>query len=278
MLLIPLLLACVPKKDYDALAATLVAEQAAHAATRGALAERETSLAEAEADLAALRTKEAALRADLEAAKKASADAQAAWDSEKAGLLGDRTKLKASIAEMEGALREAAARRAEAEKRVAEFRDLLGRFKKLIDAGQLRVQIIDGRMVVVLATDILFASGKAELSDAGKASLGEVGAVLASLGDRKFQVEGHTDNVPIATDRFPSNWELASARAIVVVRTLVGAGVAADHVSAASYADTQPVGDNATPDGKKANRRIEIVVVPDLSTLPGFDELQKVGG
>lgn len=278
MLAFLLIFACVPKKDYDTLAAQLLAEQTAHAATATALKAKETSLAEAEAQLAELRATEARLEGELAAARKALTDAQAGWDSEKAGLLNDKTKLKSSIAEMEGALKEAAARRAEAERRVAEFKDLLGRFKKLIDAGQLRVKIVNGRMVVELATDILFASGKAELSDAGKTSLAEVGAVLASLGDRGFQVEGHTDNVPIATDRFPSNWELASARAIVVVKTLIGAGVAADHVSAASYADTHPVGDNATPEGKKANRRIEIVVVPDLSTLPGFDELQRVGG
>lgn len=278
MLTLAFLLACVPKKDFDAVSAELASEKAAHATTRETLSKRESSLAEEEAKVVALKAVEAQLKLDLEAARKALADAESAWSAEKAGLVSDKSKLKASVAEMEGALKEAAARRAEAEKRVAEFRDLLGRFKKLIDAGQLRVQIVDGRMVVILATDILFASGKAELSDAGKASLTEVGGVLASLGDRSFQVEGHTDNVPIATDRFPSNWELASARAIVVVKTLTGAGVKAGHVSAASFADTHPVADNGTPDGKKANRRIEIVVVPDLSTLPGFDELQKVGG
>ena len=278
MLLLALTLACVPKKDFDALSADLAAEKAAHAMTKATLAQRETTLGEAEAEVARLKAEEARLQADLAAAKAAMAAAEAAWDGEKAALVSDRSQLKASVAEMEGALREAAERRAEAEKRVAEFRDLLGRFKKLIDAGQLKVQIVDGRMVVVLATDILFASGKAELSDGGKASLTEVGAVLASLGDRSFQVEGHTDDVPIATERFPSNWELASARSILVVKTLIGAGVKAQHVSAASFAETHPIGDNTSPEGRKANRRIEIVVVPDLSTLPGFDELQKVGG
>ncbi len=278
MLTLAFLLACIPKKDFDALSAELAAEKSAHSTTRETLAQRETSLAEEQLRLAGLRLEETRLQGELGAAKTALAAAEAAWSGEKAGLVSDKSKLKASVAEMEGALKEAAARRAEAEKRVAEFRDLLLRFKKLIDAGQLRVQIVDGRMVVVLATDILFASGKADLSDGGKTALTEVGGVLAALGDRAFQVEGHTDNVPIATDRFPSNWELASARAIVVVKTLITAGVGADHVSAASFADTHPVADNSTPEGKKVNRRIEIVLVPDLSTLPGFDELQKVGG
>jgi chemotaxis protein MotB len=69
---------------------------------------------------------------------------------------------------------------------------LLGKFKKLIDAGKLKVKIVDGRMVVELATDVLFDSGSAKLSDAGKAAIVEVSQVLATIGERSFQVEGHT--------------------------------------------------------------------------------------
>jgi chemotaxis protein MotB len=274
MLTLAFLLACVPKKDFDAVTADLAAERAAHAADGDAWSKQksalEASLADELAKLEDLKAREAALRADLAAQ-------EAEWTTEKARLLADRTQLKASVAEMEGALADAAARRASAEARVAEFRDLLLRFKKLIDAGQLKVRIVEGRMVVELATDVLFASGKADLSETGKAAITEVGAVLASLGDRQFQVGGHTDNDAIKTDRFPSNWELASARAIVVVRTLIAAGVQPSQVSAASFADTHPVADNGTPEGKASNRRIEISVVPDLSELPGFDELKAVG-
>lgn len=282
MLTLALLLACVPKKDFDALSAELASEKAAHTADAESWTKEKTSmeatLSEERAKLEEARTQETHRRLALEAARKELAAAEGKWSGEKAELVSDRSKLKASVAEMESALTQAAERRAKAEARVAEFRDLLLRFKKLIDAGQLRVKIVDGRMVVELATDILFASGKAELSDQGKTAIAGVGAVLATLSDRTFQVEGHTDNVPIQTDRFPSNWELASARAIVVVKTLTAAGVKSSQVSAASFADTHPVADNATPEGKKSNRRIEIVVVPDLSQLPGFDELKKVGG
>ena len=90
-------------------------------------------------------------------------------------------------------------------------------------------------------------------------------------------MEGHTDNVPIRTEQFPSNWELASARALTVLKTMVDAGLPAARVSAASFGDSKPTAGNDTTDGKALNRRIEIVVVPDLSSLPGFDELQKVG-
>ena len=131
-------------------------------------------------------------------------------------------------------------------------------------------------MVVQLATDILFASGSAELSEDGSAALSEVAGILASIPDRRYQIEGHTDNVPIQNAQYPSNWELASGRSIVVLKAMLAAGLDADRVSASSFADTHPVSSNDTTAGRAANRRIEIVVVPDLSQLPGFDELQAV--
>jgi chemotaxis protein MotB len=75
--------------------------------------------------------------------------------------------------------------------------------------------------------------------------------------------------------QFPSNWELASGRALVVVRAMAGAGMPADAVSAASYGEFHPVASNEDEIGRAANRRIEIVLLPDLSIVPGFDELQQ---
>jgi chemotaxis protein MotB len=83
--------------------------------------------------------------------------------------------------------------------------------------------------------------------------------------------------VGIKTAQYPSNWELAAARALTVVKTMVEAGLPADRISAASFGEFKPFKPNDTAEGKAANRRIEIVVVPDLSSLPGFDELKKVG-
>jgi chemotaxis protein MotB len=138
------------------------------------------------------------------------------------------------------------------------------------------VKIVEGRMVVELATDILFPSGSATLSKDGKAAITEVAGLLQSVSRRKFQVEGHTDNVPLTgKGGYKSNWELASARALTVLRTMTEGGLPADRISAASYGDSMPAVPNDTPENKAANRRIEIVVVPDLSSLPGFDELQR---
>ncbi len=188
----------------------------------------------------------------------------------------ENTQLSSSVAEMKKALEDAQKRKDETDKRLAEFKEMTEKFKSLVDAGKLSVKVVDGRMLVQLQTDVLFGSGSARLSSAGKGAIKEVGSVLAGLQNRKFQVEGHTDNVPIKSAAFPSNWELASARAITVLNTLVDAGMPKNRVSAASFGDTRPVADNATPEQRAVNRRIEIVVVPDLSSLPGFEELNRL--
>lgn len=189
----------------------------------------------------------------------------------------DRGQLKLSLDEMKKAMDEMRQRQAEQRKRLKEFEDLTQRFKKLTDAGALSVKIIDGKMVVSLGSDVLFPSGSAKLSAAGQEALKEVTTQLKAITGKRYQIEGHTDNVPIATAVFPSNWELASARALNVTRAMIDAGMPADRVSAASFGDTTPVQSNETAEGKAANRRIAIVVVPDLSTMPGYEELNKLG-
>lgn len=187
----------------------------------------------------------------------------------------DRGQLKMTLEDMRKAMDEARAREEEQKKRLQEFQDLTSRFKKLIDAGTLSVRIIDGKMVVSLGSDVLFPSGSAKLSAQGVQTIKGVTSQLASIG-KAYQVEGHTDDVPIATAAFPSNWELASARALTVVKTMIDAGMPTERVSAASFGKFHPVADNKSKEGKAANRRIEIVIVPDLSSLPGYEELQKV--
>jgi chemotaxis protein MotB len=187
-----------------------------------------------------------------------------------------RTQLEDSVNEMKTAMDQMRQRRQESEKRLAEFKELTNKFSKLVNAGKLSVKMVNGRMTVALSTDILFNSGSAKLSTEGTQAIKEVALLLKGLDGRKYQVEGHTDNIPIKSAIYPSNWELASARAISVVKTMIDAGLPGEQVSAASYAETQPIADNSTPEGKKQNRRISIVVVPDLSGLPGNEEMQKM--
>jgi chemotaxis protein MotB len=185
-------------------------------------------------------------------------------------------KLESNITEMKAALEALTKQRAEAEHRIQEFRDLVLKLKSLTDTGKLTVRMMDGQMVVTLSSDVLFSSGSARLSKAGTEAIQEVTGLLVSVPDRKFQIEGFTDNMPIKTAQFPSNWELASTRALTVAKTMLEAGLPSERVSAASFGETHPVASNETEAGRAANRRIEIVVVPDLSALPGYDELQKI--
>jgi chemotaxis protein MotB len=190
----------------------------------------------------------------------------------------EKLKLEGNVTEMKTALDALTKQRAEADQRIKEFQDLVTKFKSLTDTGKISVKIVDGQMVVALSSDVLFPSGSARLSPDGSKSIEEVTALLTAVPNRKFQVEGFTDNIPIKTAQFPSNWELASARALNVVKTMLDSGMPSERVSAASFGDTHPVQANDTDDGRAANRRIEIVVVPDLSTLPGYQQLQKMSG
>ncbi len=147
------------------------------------------------------------------------------------------------------------------------YEDILARFRSLIDAGRLSVSIVRGRVVINLPQDILFASGSAALGRDGRQTVEEVASVLAELTDRRFQVEGHTDNVPISTAQFPSNWELSAARALSVVKILTDRGVPSENVSGAGYGEYHPVATNATAEGRRLNRRIEIVMLPNLDII-----------
>ena len=196
--------------------------------------------------------------------------------SQLAGKIAEAGQLQSSIEDMQEALRELEMRRQQSEAAMASYRDLVKRFQAMIDAGTLKVKVLDGRLVVELATDILFPPGSASLSKDGKQAIKEVAEVLASIPDREYQVAGHTDNDAISTEQFPSNWYLGSARAIEVVNVLSKNGLDGTRVSAASFAEHRPVDTNRTKEGKASNRRIEIVIVPDMSMMPGFDELKRL--
>ena len=176
--------------------------------------------------------------------------------------------LNASRSELEE-LRKA---KEDADKRAAIFKSITEKFRSLIDSGKLQVVMRHGRMVVKLPASVLFPSGSAELSKDGQAAVGEVAHILRQFPDRQFEVAGHTDNVPVATTSpFKTNLELSSARAVTVAQGLEKGGMNAAHLSAAGYAEFQPVASNAKETGRQENRRIEIVLVPNLSELSALD-------
>ena len=130
--------------------------------------------------------------------------------------------------------------------------------------------IIDqrGLVVHVLTDKLLFDSGSDTLQTAGMPLLNEMGSLLNVDTKHPITVEGNTDNQPIRSAQFPSNWELSTDRATVVVRYLIGHGVAEQRLSAAGYAALHPIASNATAAGRAANRRVDIVldrIYPDLA-------------
>ncbi len=168
---------------------------------------------------------------------------------------------------LQGRLDQLAAIEAEVRERNRIYEEVLGRFRSLIDAGRLSVSIVRGRMVINLPQDILFASGSANLGRDGRETLGEIASVLSEFADRTFQVEGHTDDDPISTAQFPTNWELSAGRSLSVVKLLVERGVSPELVSGAAYGEFQPVATNETEGGQRLNRRIEIVMLPNLDVI-----------
>jgi len=134
--------------------------------------------------------------------------------------------------------------------------DLLG--------DKIEVERRGNTIILTFAGEILFDSGKASIKPTGKAVLDRAGIVLnENFADHHFNVEGHTDNVPIRHSGYRSNWELSAARSFSVLHYLVGShNVSPERLSASAYAYTRPVASNDTADGRRKNRRAVIVIFP----------------
>jgi len=165
---------------------------------------------------------------------------------------------------------------AETQKRNEIYARFVKELQKMIDGGQLTVSIEKGRIVINLPDNVLFASGSAGVNTEGQKALKQIANALAAFPDRRFQVEGHTDDVPIQSARFPSNWELSTARALSVVHLMIREGVAPQNLSAAGFGEFHPRATNDTKEGRALNRRIEIIMLPNLEILS--NELPKLAG
>ncbi|SHK15846.1 OmpA/MotB family protein [Thermocrinis minervae] len=113
---------------------------------------------------------------------------------------------------------------------------------------------------LILQEKLLFDSGSATIKPEFYPILDKLVEILNSLPN-PIEVEGHTDNIPISTDLYPSNWELSTARASAVVRYFIAKGISPSRLKAAGYADTRPIAPNTTPEGRAQNRRVEIVIL-----------------
>jgi chemotaxis protein MotB len=173
-------------------------------------------------------------------------------------------ELAKNLEEMTRALEEYKARAAQLERIRARFELLRDKLKKLTELG-LKVEIRRNRMVIRLPGDVLFASGQDKLREQGE----------KQLAGRYFQIAGHTDNKPLLGGRFGDNWGLSVMRARQVLLYLIapleskegGGGLDPLRLHAAGYGETDPVMKNDTDDGRQQNRRVELVLMPDVEEM-----------
>jgi len=218
-------------------------------------------------------------KSSLDAQKRSNAELRAANQLLEATL----AELRAEVQELEGQIASLASdmettseelaalrkEKAEREKELAVYEELVAQLRSLVDAGTIKLEIRKGRLVVKLANEILFDSGRASLKQEGQDALAAVAAALRTVEGRDFLVAGHTDNVPIKNSRFRNNWDLSTARAISVVEYVVAQGMDPRSLGATGFAEFDPVDDNSTSEGRALNRRIEIILLPNLAELPG---------
>jgi chemotaxis protein MotB len=185
--------------------------------------------------------------------------------------------LEKNLDELKQALKEYQARAAQLERIRQRFELLRDKLKKLTELG-LKVEIRRNRMVIRLPGDVLFASGDDKLRPDGKKVLDAVADVIRNdkqLAGRYFQVAGHTDNNPLKGGRFGDNWGLSAMRAREVLTYLIapngtkvgGGGLDPNRLHAAGYGDTDPVAKNDSNEGRQQNRRVELVLMPDVEEM-----------
>jgi chemotaxis protein MotB len=162
------------------------------------------------------------------------------------------------------------------------YDELEKKMQEEIKKGDIRLSQSGGRIKVDLVDKILFPQGDSDLSAGGGNVLSRVGEILANVKDKKIQVSGHTDDIPISDklkDKYPTNWDLAAARAINVVRYLEEhAKVPGQNLVVAAYGPYEPISSNKTASGRARNRRIEIVLTPAIAPVPADVEKAAAAG
>ncbi|MCZ6570929.1 MAG: OmpA family protein [Deltaproteobacteria bacterium] len=184
---------------------------------------------------------------------------------QQSGQLTRQSQRLASVAA--GLSQELALRDEEVEQLTREQEELMEELETWVVAGLIKMELLKDGLHLVLSEEILFPTGSDELSDTGREVLTKLVEELEQL-PYQIAVIGYTDNVPVGprlAARYPSNWELAGARAASVVRLFQGAGVPAQQLLVISRGESQPIASNDTPEGRAENRRIEVRLRPVVS-------------
>lgn len=292
-----MLVGCVTKSTHVATLTEL--EQAQKALTKTA-GEFDAYKKQATGQIAGLEADKTKLSNDLLAAQTVSANTQRDLDRTTADLnqaLASRKEMEAKANDLEQRLqaekatvtrlqqggealaaekerleKERAAKAAEVERLTKTQQELSKSLQAEIERGDITIKQVRDRLTINMVEKVLFNSGQAQVKPAGLKVLTQVGDVLKNVTDKQIRIEGHTDNVPIGVkirDKFPTNWELSTARATNVVRFFIDrSGVNREGLEAVGFADTRPVASNDTEEGRTENRRIEILLYPrDLSQV-----------
>ena len=180
------------------------------------------------------------------------------------GLLSERNELSGTLDEARLSLDRS---RDEISRLTGTYDDLISNLESEIEHGQVEITQLRGRLTVRLTDKVLFDIGRADLNEKGEDVLRKVGKTLALVENKVIMVEGHTDDQPILgahlKNRYPTNWELSTARASTVVRFLQeSAGIDPTNLVAAGCSEYRPVASNEFVEGRRMNRRIEIKLIP----------------
>ena len=150
-----------------------------------------------------------------------------------------------------------------------------------INDKQIKLQMMEKGLVITVVGDLLFDSGKSKIRPEAFSLLTKVSVILKdNMAQFNIGIEGHTDNVPIKQSGWKSNWELSTARALSVLHYLSDdQGIQPERLSAIGYGEYRPVASNETKDGRKQNRRVEIVILPNIAKVKsdstGSNELKE---
>ena len=240
----------------------------------GVLATTEKDLAATKGDLDASRSQVKQLSEDLAEAKKSYDDLKRSSGAQVAGLSTDLENKQRELAEKEELLKNREERLKMLEEIVKKQDELMkalsNRVKDALmgfDADELSVEMRDGKVYVSMSDKLLFKSGSDAVEPKGVEALNKIADVLKKNLDISMAIEGHTDSIPIKTNRFKDNWDLSVARATSVVRILTSNGVDPDRLTASGKGEFSPKAPNSTKEGRATNRRTELVLSPKLNEL-----------
>jgi chemotaxis protein MotB len=265
-----LLAGCVSSKEYKARVGEIdnMKQDVSQLQTRVSALEQENSALKTQ--LKTTQDDRMALQAGLKTAEdeKVALEARLRTAEEgKATLQQENATLRGQIAEI---ARQRDIAMAEKEKAISGLKstydNLVKELNKEIKTGQITITQLKDKLSLTMVEKVLFDSGSADIKKDGKKVLDRVGGILKQVTDKQINIEGHTDNVPISPrlqQKFPTNWELSTARATTVVRYLQEkAGLDPRLLNAGGFAAYRPVEPNDTEERKAKNRRIEIVLIP----------------